>query len=132
MSARNQKVDSRALEGTAIAEGAVLGLFLDRDRALVTEFLQRQSHESKEWRDALDLSTGDHWLTVHELQDVVQAMRDVLEPYRTRRRDDRPAGSRRVRVSCLTVPRADPDGSRQTSGHRDGKSREQLLERGPG
>jgi DNA-binding transcriptional ArsR family regulator len=89
-----------------LAETAVLGVFLDRNRALATEFLEHQDEEPPQWRDAMELANSDYWLTSGELAEVSAALRRVLEPYEQRRRGSRPDGSRRVRIVRLIVPRA--------------------------
>ena len=90
-----------------LAEGAVLETFLDRNRALIAEFLDREASEPPEWRDAAELASSDYWLTAEELAEVSRALRGVLQPYKDRRRDSRPDKSRRVRLVRLIVPRAE-------------------------
>jgi hypothetical protein len=92
---------------SALAETAVLGVFLDRNRALATEFLKHQGEEPAQWRDAMELGNSDYWLTAGELAEISAALRRVLEPYKQRRRGSRPDGSRRVRIARLIVPRTD-------------------------
>ena len=92
---------------TVLAETAVLGVFLDRNRALATEFLEHQDEEPAQWRDTMELGNGDYWLTPGELAEISAALRRALEPYEQRRRASRPDGSRRVRIARLIVPRAD-------------------------
>lgn len=104
---RSVTLNSEAPSSTAVAEIAIMDTFLDRNRVLATEFLSRQADEPPEWRDATELASHDYWLTAEELAKAVQAMRDVLAPYEDRRRDVRPAASRRVRIARLVVPRAD-------------------------
>jgi DNA-binding transcriptional ArsR family regulator len=104
---RSVMVSSEAPSSTAVAEIAIMDTFLDRNRVLAIEFLSRQADEPPEWRDAAELSSHDYWLTAEELAKAVQAMRDALTPYEERRRDTRPAASRRVRIARLIVPRAD-------------------------
>lgn len=105
---RSIEVSSQVPQGTVLAEGAVLDTFLDRNRALIAEFLDRQASEPPEWRDAAELAGSDYWLTAEELAEVSQALRSVLQPYAHRRRGSRPDESRRVRVVRLIVPRAEP------------------------
>ena len=95
----------------AVAEVAIMNTFLDRNRALATEFLEHEASEPPEWRDLLELASTDYWMTADEVAKAAQALRDVLAPYVQRRRDERPAGSRRVRISRLVVPRTEPAGS---------------------
>ena len=110
---RSVQVSSEVPGSTA--EVALLGTFLDQIRAVATEFLERQADEPPEWRDAAAMASHEYWLTADELAKINQAMHDVLAPYELRRRDDRPAGSRRVRIARLAVPRANAE-----PGQRDG------------
>jgi DNA-binding transcriptional ArsR family regulator len=110
---RSVQVSSEVPGSTA--EVALLGTFLDQIRAVATEFLERQADEPPEWQDAAALASHEYWLTADELAKINQAMHDVLAPYELRRRDDRPAGSRRVRIARLAVPRANAE-----PGQRDG------------
>jgi len=109
---RSIEVSSQVPRGTVLAESAVLETFLDRNRALVGEFLDHQASEPPEWRDAAELASSDYWLTAEELAEVSQALRSVLQPYADRRRGSRPDKSRRVRVMRLIVPRAELAGGR--------------------
>lgn len=93
--------------GSVLAETAALGVFMDRNRALATEFLEHQAGEPAQWRDAMELGNGDYWLTAGELAEVSAALRRALEPYEERRSGSRPDGSRRVRIARLIVPRVD-------------------------
>ena len=112
---RSVQVSSEVPGSAAVAEIALLGTFLDQIRAVATEFLERQADEPPEWRDAAAMASHEYWLTADELAKINQAMHDVLAPYELRRRDDRPAGSRRVRIARLAVPRANAE-----PGRRDG------------
>jgi DNA-binding transcriptional ArsR family regulator len=105
---RSIEVSSAAPASTALAEIAAIGTFLDRNRAIMTEFLEQQASEPKQWRDAVELANNDYWLTAEELAEASRAIRGVLQPYAHRRRDARPAKSRRVRITRLIVPRAGP------------------------
>ena len=106
---RSIEMSSQVPRATVLAEIAMLDAVLDRIRALVTGFLERQANEPEPWRDALELANGDYWLTAPELAEISRALRSVLEPYKRRARDARPANSRRVRVTRLLVPRADSE-----------------------
>jgi hypothetical protein len=79
-------------------------VFLDRNRALATQFLEHQASEPAEWWDLMELANVDYWLTAAELAETSAALRRVLEPYEQRRADSRPDKSRRVRISRLIVP----------------------------
>jgi DNA-binding transcriptional ArsR family regulator len=104
---RSVEVNSPTPDLTAPAEIAILGTFLERNRVIATEFLKHEASEPPEWRDAAALATHDYWLTAEELAKAAQAMKDVLAPYEQRRRDARPAGSRRVRIARMMVPWSD-------------------------
>ena len=104
---RSVTVSARVPGSTAVAEVAIMNTFLDRNRAIATEFLEHQASEPPEWRDAAELASHDYWLTAEELAKAAQAMKDVLAPYEQRRRDARPAGSRRVRIARMMVPWSD-------------------------
>ena len=112
---RSVTVSARVPGSTAVAEVAIMNTFLDRNRAIATEFLEHQASEPPEWRDLLELASTDYWMTADEVAKAAQALRDVLAPYVQRRRDERPAGSRRVRISRIIVPRTEPAGSARSS-----------------
>ena len=99
------EVSSVVPGSTAVAEIAIMSTFLDRNRALATEFLENQASEPPEWRDAAELASHDYWLTAEELDKAVHAIRDVLEPYEQRQRAARPPNSRQVRIARLVIPR---------------------------
>lgn len=103
---RSVEVGSSASGQTALAEIAVLGTVLERNRSLVSEFFEHRDLEPPQWRDSADLGVGDYWLTAEETREVAGALREVLRQYEDRRRGSRPAGSRRVRVARLIVPRS--------------------------
>jgi hypothetical protein len=103
---------------TVLAETAVLGVFLDRNRALAAGFLGHQDEEPAQWRDTMELANSDYWLTSAELAEISAALRRVLEPYEQRRRNSRPDRSRRVWIAPLIVPRADSPAPK-SAGARD-------------
>ena len=94
---------------TRTAESALVDLALDRDRAAVRSFLAHESDEPPEWRDALELSVGEPWLTADELRELSREFRATLDRFKERRlRTNRPTGSRQVRVSLVVAPRGSP------------------------
>jgi DNA-binding transcriptional ArsR family regulator len=113
---RSVELSSPVPGSTAPAEIAIMGTFLDRTREIATEFLTRQADEPPEWRDVVELASIDYWMTADEAAKTAQALREVLAPYAQRRRDARPAGSRRVRITRIVAPRAEPGGSAHPSG----------------
>ena len=85
----------------ASAAAAVWAAHIDATRAIGVEFTEAGPAEPEEWRDAA-LNNADLWLTAEEFQRVAEELAAVLKPYRGR---TRPAGSRRVRVMNVVVPR---------------------------
>jgi DNA-binding transcriptional ArsR family regulator len=97
----------------ASAAAAVVASYIDMTRAIAVKFTAAGHAEPEEWRDAAVLNNADLWLTVEEFQRVGEELGAVIAPYRRR---TRPAGSRRVRVMNIVVPRrrAHPEsGSRE-------------------
>jgi hypothetical protein len=88
----------------APAETTILTSFLNKDRDLALAFARHESRQPPEWRQALNLMTGERWMTPEELADVVAALHAVLDSHRQRNRQNRPDNSRRVRISAMTVP----------------------------
>jgi DNA-binding transcriptional ArsR family regulator len=97
----------------AAATSAVIAALLDTTRAVAVEFTESSHAEPAGWRDSGSLSNADFWLTADEVAAVGEQLAAVLEPYRDRAlTDNRPEGSRRVRVLNLVVPhRQRPAGS---------------------
>jgi DNA-binding transcriptional ArsR family regulator len=86
----------------ASAAAAVVAAYIDMTRAIAVQFTAAGHAEPEEWRDAAVLHNADLWLTVEEYQRVGEELRAVVAPYRRR---TRAAGSRRVRVMNVVVPR---------------------------
>jgi hypothetical protein len=94
---------------TRAAETALVDLALDRDRAAIRSFLAQESEEPPEWLDAIEISVGEPWLTAGELRELTRELRATLDRFHDRRlRKNRPAGSRRVRISFIAAPRGSP------------------------
>lgn len=88
----------------ASAASAVAAAYFDTTRAVALEFTAGEYAEPEEWRNAA-LSNADLWLSVEEVERVSHELEAVLEPLRARAsRQERPAGSRRVRVMTVVVP----------------------------
>jgi DNA-binding transcriptional ArsR family regulator len=93
-------MDTSTPAGASAAAG-VMAAYIDTTRAIAAEFTEAGPAEPEEWRDAA-LTNVDLWLTVEEFHRVAAELAAVLEPFRGR---PRPAGSRRVRVMNVVVPR---------------------------
>ena len=88
----------------ASAAAAVASAYFDTTRAIGVEFIEGEHDEPAEWRSAV-LSLVDLWLSAEEFHRVAEELDAVLEPYRGRAgREERPMGSRRVRVMNVVVP----------------------------
>ncbi|WP_328464390.1 helix-turn-helix domain-containing protein [Actinoplanes sp. NBC_00393] len=89
------------------AERALIELYLARDFNRLREWADRQSGESKQWRDAAALM-GQHLLiTAEELTELTQQVRALMAPYRTRERQrSAPEGAREVVVQYAAFPKA--------------------------
>jgi DNA-binding transcriptional ArsR family regulator len=101
------ELDSSTPAGAA-ATAAVALAFFDSSRAIAEEFMATAHTEPPEWQEATNLATADLWLTEEETRQVNAALAEVLEPYRDRTLSGRPDGSRRVRVTTLSVPHRTP------------------------
>jgi DNA-binding transcriptional ArsR family regulator len=86
----------------ASAAAAVVAAHIDMTRGIAVEFAAAGHAEPEEWREAAVLNNADLWLTVEEFQRVGQELGAVIAPYQRRARR---AGSRRVRVMNVVVPR---------------------------
>ena len=88
---------------------------LDRDRAALRAFVAQQGSEPVEWRDATDISTAEPWLTADELRELTAEIQAAFTRYRDRRLvENRPPGTRRVRLTLLAVPVGPPPGGAAT------------------
>lgn len=106
----------------ASAAAGVEAAYFDTTRAIGLKFTEGAYAEPEEWRDAAVLSNSDLWLTLAEFQQVVADLAAVLKPYHKRAlSEERPAGSRRVRVMNVVVPhhRAHPEPGSRQSGDRE-------------
>jgi DNA-binding transcriptional ArsR family regulator len=92
-----------------VAEAAVVDAFLERTRAHAAEFLSAEDREPRSWRDAVEMASGEYWLTSNELRKLSKAFHDILEEYKPRTPQQRPDGSRRVRVTRILIPSPDDD-----------------------
>ncbi len=88
--------------GGASAAAGVSAAYFDMTRAIALEFTESGPAEPAEWRDAVVLNNADLWLTVEEVHQLAADLAAVIAPYR---RHTGPAGSRRVRVMNVVVPR---------------------------
>jgi DNA-binding transcriptional ArsR family regulator len=89
----------------ASAAAAVVAAHIDMTRNIAVDFTAAGHTEPKQWRDAAVLTNADLWLTIEELQQIGEELKDMLQPYRRRSQPERhPAGSRPVRIMNVVVP----------------------------
>jgi DNA-binding transcriptional ArsR family regulator len=109
-------IDSSTPAGGSAA-AAFVSAIIDATRVLAVDFARNEHAEPEEWRKAV-LENSDLWLTAEELQRVADQLGAALEPYQRRGREQRPAGSRRVKVMNIVVPH--PSGGPEAgAGRRD-------------
>jgi DNA-binding transcriptional ArsR family regulator len=99
------RVESSNARVSEAAEASLVNTVLDRDRTAVLDFLKHPDTEPVEWWDALTLNSAEYWLTSAEVHAVMDELQRTLKPYRDRRRtQNRPEGSRSVRISITAIP----------------------------
>ncbi len=103
---REIDIRSESNQTTGIVNQTLMRTFWERDLVVIEEFLAHERDDPTQWNDAV-LSNGDYWLTPEEAFAVSRRLEHVLEVFRERGRNGSPAGSRRVRVAYLVVPRHD-------------------------
>lgn len=89
-------------EAAARALGARV---LERDDAIVAEYLARERELDDDWRDAALVTSASIHVTTDELRELQRGLRELLAPYRRATRAERPAGCRSVHVVARAVPR---------------------------
>lgn len=97
------QISSERPRATAAASTALIGTMLDGERRAIADFLAHEDDEPPQWRDAMQLSTGQIEVTAEELGSLNAALGAVVDGYEKGRRRS-PAGARAVRFSLLTVP----------------------------
>lgn len=95
----SQGPDARA------ATHALIDMYLNRDLARTRNWIDRQDGEPAEWRDASTLMGQRLLLTAEELRDLSRQIRELVEPYRLReRQNSAPEGARKVALSYMAFP----------------------------
>lgn len=95
---------SKAPEYEAAAH-ALASRLLERDDAVVAEYLARESELDADWRDAAIFATNTIHVTAAELRVLQRELEQLLAPYRRSSLAERPADARRVHVVTRAVPR---------------------------
>ena len=86
---------------------------LEHDERLIQEYIEAESDEPKEWRDAATLSSGNVYLTARELVELAKQIEAVMKEYERPDPADRPDGARSVHVVFRAVPRVEPKRKRR-------------------
>lgn len=88
-----------------VAEAAALSsTVISRLNGHYAEWEQRRSAEPKRWRDASILASGQVWLRVEEVERFNATLDDLIEKFRDRNSDNRPADARRMRFAVFAFP----------------------------
>jgi DNA-binding transcriptional ArsR family regulator len=100
------QIDAETATPEALAATqALVDVYLTRDVGRVREWLARQADEPKEWLDASSLMGQQLLLTAEELAVLNERVRELVEPYRMReRQDEAPDGARKVYVNYMAYP----------------------------
>jgi DNA-binding transcriptional ArsR family regulator len=89
---------------SGIAEAAALGtIVLSRLGEQFAAWLARRD-ETKEWKDASIVGSGQVWLRADELEEIGHTVEKLLDDYRDRAEGERPEDARRVRFSIFAFP----------------------------
>jgi predicted transcriptional regulator len=95
---------SKAPEYEAAAQ-ALAARLVERDDAVVADYLAREGELDADWREAAIFATHIIHVTADELRMLQRELEELLEPYRRSRAAERPENARRVHVVTRAVPR---------------------------
>src|SRR3954451_15829046 len=91
-------------DGAGGAAAALSVTVLARVRDQYSPWLARRSSEPKAWRDASAVASGQVWLLPDEVEEISDAVDDLINKFRDRSPEDHPEGSRRVRFAIFAFP----------------------------
>jgi DNA-binding transcriptional ArsR family regulator len=83
---------------------ALMNSVLAHEDAQARRWLARASEETGEWSDAAIIMRKRLIMTADELKTLMGRLNELLSPYSVRRREDPPAGARRVAVQLRMIP----------------------------
>lgn len=101
------RVKTESLDGSEIADQMLGDALLDSERRDMRSFTANHDQEPAEWLRAAEWSDRSTWMTVEEAQQLTDQVAAFLEKCRGPR-DERPPGTRRVRVSYMLIPLGEP------------------------
>jgi len=86
------------------AVNAIVGMALDRAGADLRRWFAHERDAPRAWRDAAEVDTTVVWMTADEATDLAERYRALVDQYRDRTAQTRPAQARRVRAVRVLVP----------------------------
>jgi DNA-binding transcriptional ArsR family regulator len=86
------------------AVNAIVGISLDRVAADVRRWFVHERDAPPVWRDAAGVETSVVWMTADEAAALGERYQELVDGYRERTAQTRPADSRRVRAVRILVP----------------------------
>jgi DNA-binding transcriptional ArsR family regulator len=92
----------------AAAESALVAASFERMQASMQAWARAEPAEPQEWHAAATLSSSSVWITADEGAELIAEHQALLRRLRGRSGADRPAGSRRVRISLVVAPTPSP------------------------
>jgi DNA-binding transcriptional ArsR family regulator len=91
------------------AAGAVLATtVLERMVREFSAWMNRLHEEEPAWQDVSGLARASVWLDLEEAQELERAIEALIDRVRDRTAEDRPPGSRRMRLGVLLHPEGSP------------------------
>jgi DNA-binding transcriptional ArsR family regulator len=101
------ELDDPSLPDAVPAAIALVDVVMEHDDAILRRWLEAAASLSKDESDAIVLHRGQVVATATELEQLRQAIMDLLEPYTPSLRPDPPPGARKVITQFRAFP-ADP------------------------
>lgn len=103
------ELDDPSLPDAVPAAIALVDMVMEHDDAILRRWLEMAAAMSKDDSDAILLHRGQVLATPAELEELRQAVLDLLEPYTPSRRTDPPTGARKVITQFRAFPADPPD-----------------------
>ncbi len=98
------RVDPGGDAASTAATAAVVQVLLERLRADLARWYEREPGQPMAWREATTIATRSIWLTPQEIEELQTIQDDYVQQRRGRTTANHPEGARRVRVSNVMVP----------------------------
>lgn len=98
------RVDAVPDRVSARATDAVAAIMLDRVRAELARWFDRERDQPADWRHVASVENQSLWLTADEAARLRDLYQDFVDSHRGRTRARHPEGARRVRATRVLVP----------------------------